>query len=280
MPSTETLEKEQFETMKEIWTVSALDGIRSSFYGKELEAAQKEVRVANAMLHNVESIPVSDSRIRPLIEGTAPQTHNEHLISGYNRAMELILRDHERLDFDKKTTLSLHRILFSELLCEKGAFRSGFEERMDELFLRYSKQTTEPLVYIPAIMDEFSSIAPFRDGNKRMRSLLTTLLLLKSRYIAHIYVGLDESQPLVSSLVNSYKEFERRYPIVDNHKVKKRDRILHIIETSPGPVRKRDICACIPDVSIRTADVVLSDLIEQNKIEKLGTYKDARYVLV
>lgn len=280
MPQTEALEKEQFEMMKDIWTVSALDGIRSSFYGKELEAAQKEVRIANAMLHNVESIPVSNARIRPLIEGAIPQTHNEHLIAGYDKAMELIIRDHARLDFDKKTTLSLHRILFSDLLCEKGTFKTGFEGRMDELFERYSKQTTEPLVFITSIMDEFSSIAPFRDGNKRMRSLLTALLLLKSRYIAHIYVGLDETQPLVLSLVNSYKEFERRYPIVDNRKVKKRDRILHIIETSPVPVRKKDICACIPDVSIRTADVVLSDLIEQNKIEKLGTYKDARYVLV
>ncbi len=72
MPQTEALEKEQFEMMKDIWTVSALDGIRSSFYGKELEAAQKEVRIANAMLHNVESIPVSNARIRPLIEGAIP----------------------------------------------------------------------------------------------------------------------------------------------------------------------------------------------------------------
>jgi len=81
-------------------------------------------------------------------------------------------------------------------------------------------------------------------------------------------------------LVDSYKELDRRYPIVNNRKVKKRDRILHIIETSPEPVKKRDICACIPDVSIRTADVVLSSLMEQNKIEKLGTFKDARYSLV
>jgi hypothetical protein len=80
--------------------------------------------------------------------------------------------------------------------------------------------------------------------------------------------------------MKSYRELDRRYPIVGNKKVKKRDRILHIIETSQSPVRKKDICACIPDVSVRTAEVVLSDLIEQNKVEKLGTFKDARYVLV
>ena len=84
----------------------------------------------------------------------------------------------------------------------------------------------------------------------------------------------------MEALVSSYNELDRRYPIVDNRKVKKRDRILHIIETSPAPLKKRDICACIPDVSIRTADVVLSDLLEQNKIEKLGTFKDAKYIMV
>ncbi len=113
-----------------------------------------------------------------------------------------------------------------------------------------------------------------------MKSLLTTLLLLKNGYKAELYVGLDESIPLLDALMASYKELDRRYPLVNNHKMKKRDRILHIIETSPEPVKKREICACIPDVSIRTADVVLSDLMEQNKIEKLGTFKDARYSLV
>jgi Fic family protein len=129
-------------------------------------------------------------------------------------------------------------------------------------------------------LDDFSRIAPFRDGNARMRSLLTNLLLLRNGYSAQIYVGMDYETPLLPSLKASYKELERRYPIVDNRKVKKRDRILHIIETSSEPIKKRDICACIPDVSIRTADVVLSDLIDKNKIEKLGSFKDAKYVIV
>ena len=42
----ESLDKEDFDIMKEIWTVSALDGIRGSFYSKELSAAEKEIRVA------------------------------------------------------------------------------------------------------------------------------------------------------------------------------------------------------------------------------------------
>ena len=276
----ESLDKEDFDIMKEIWTVSALDGIRGSFYSKELSAAEKEIRVANALLHDTESIPVGEGRIRSLLDGDAPMTHNEHLISGYDRAMNMVMRDYSRLDFNEKSLLTLHRVMFAELLCEKGKFRSGCENAMEFLFEDYNSKTTEALAYIPRTLENFSQIAPFQDGNKRMRSLLTNLLLLRNGYTAQFYVGLDESMPLLPSLMRSYKELDRRYPIVENRKVKKRDRILHIIETSPEPVKKKEICACIPDVSIRTADVVLSDLIEQNKIEKLGSYKDARYILV
>ena len=280
MLTNESLNKADFDLMKEVWTVSALDGIRGSFYSKELKAAQKEARVANAMLHDTESIPVTETRIRAIIDGDEPKTHNEHIIAGYDKALCLIIREYENLDFDEKSLLSIHRILFSDLLCEKGKFLNGSDTAMEILFGDYKSQTTEALAYIPRILDQFSRVAPFRDGNKRMKSLLTTLLLLKNGYKAELYVGLDESIPLLDALMASYKELDRRYPLVNNHKMKKRDRILHIIETSPEPVKKREICACIPDVSIRTADVVLSDLMEQNKIEKLGTFKDARYSLV
>ncbi len=280
MLTNESLNKADFDLMKEIWTVSALDGIRGSFYSKELNAAERELRVANAIMHDTESIPVTEERIRAIIDGAEPKTHNEHLVAGFDNALKMIIRDYEHLDFDEKSLLSIHRTLFSDLLCEKGRFMSGSDHAMEILFGDYRSQTTEALAFIPRILHQFSLVSPFRDGNKRMRSLLTILLLLKNGYKAEIYVGLDENLPLLPALVASYKELDRRYPIVDNRKVKKRDRILHIIETSPEPVKKKDICACIPDVSIRTADVVLSNLLEQNKIEKLGTFKDARYILV
>ena len=280
MQTNESLNRADFDIMKEIWTVSALDGIRSSFYSKELSAAEKEVRVANAIAHDTESLTVGESRIRALIDGDAPMSRSEHLVTGYDKAMTMIMRNYSHLDFNEKSLLSIHRTMLSELMVEKGRFRDGCENSLEYLFREYDSKTTEALAFIPQILDDFSRIAPFRDGNKRMRSLLTNLLLLRNGYNAQIYVGLRYDMPLLPSLMNSYKELERRYPIVENRKVKKRDRILHIIETSPEPLKKRDICACIPDVSIRTADVVLSDLIDQNKIEKLGSFKDAKYVVV
>ena len=280
MPVEYTPEKAEFDLMKEIWTVSALDGIRGSFYGKELNAAEVETRITDAQIHNVESIPVSDGRVRSIIDGELPKSYSECLVAGYDRAMKMVIRDYAHLDFDEKSILSIHRALFSDLLCEKGKYRSGTGLAMEQLVEDYRSQTTEALCYIPRLLDDFTRISPFRDGNKRMRALLTQLLLLKNGYKAQLYVGMAQDKPLLQALVDSYNELDRRYPIVDNRKVKKRDRILHIIETADEPIKKKDICACIPDVSIRTADVVLSDLMEQNKIEKLGSFKDARYIFV
>ena len=229
MRTNETLNEADFDIMKEIWTVSALDGIRSSFYSKELSAAEKEVRVANALVHDTESISVGETRIRAIIDGDAPMSRSEHLVAGYDKAMTTIMRDYGRLDFDEKSLLSIHRMLFADLMVEKGRFRDGCENSLDYLFKEYNSKKTEALTFIPQIMDDFMRIAPFRDGNKRMRSLLTNLLLLRNGYNAQIYVGLNNEMPLLPSLMNSYKELERRYPIVENRKVKKRDRILHII---------------------------------------------------
>jgi fido (protein-threonine AMPylation protein) len=278
MAKSEPLNSADFDLMKEIWTVSALDGIRGSLYGKELEAAMHEVRVTNALAHDRESINVGEERIRAIIDGDEPMTHNEHLVQGFDRAMMTVIRDRDRLDFDERSMVSLHRTLFSGVMCEKGRFRDGMDDAMVELFEDYRSQKTEVLAFLPRLMDDFLRTAPFRDGNKRMRALLACLILLKNGYTAQVYVGMDWEGPMLPSLTASYKELDRRYPLVENRKVKKRDRIYHIIETSPSPVKKRDICACIPDVSIRTADVVLSDLINQNRVEKLGSFKDAKYI--
>lgn len=44
------------------------------------------------------------------------------------------------------------------------------------------------------------------------------------------------------------------------------------------PISKQDIAEKVPDISINTIELVLSKMLKEKKIEKIGTYKDARYV--
>lgn len=44
------------------------------------------------------------------------------------------------------------------------------------------------------------------------------------------------------------------------------------------PVSKQDIAEKVPDISIKTIELVLSKMVKENKITKIGSYKDARYM--
>lgn len=53
-----------------------------------------------------------------------------------------------------------------------------------------------------------------------------------------------------------------------------------VLENSLVPVSKMQIKELLPDVSIRTIEAELKRLMDENKIRKIGSYKDARYLAV
>ena len=46
------------------------------------------------------------------------------------------------------------------------------------------------------------------------------------------------------------------------------------------PISKAEVSAMLPDISIQTVENVLSKLMKEGKLKKIGTYKDARYVRI
>ena len=43
-------------------------------------------------------------------------------------------------------------------------------------------------------------------------------------------------------------------------------------------VMKTKMTEKVPDISVKTIELVLSKMLKDNKIKKIGTYKDARYM--
>lgn len=43
------------------------------------------------------------------------------------------------------------------------------------------------------------------------------------------------------------------------------------------PISRAEICDRLPEVGVRAVERVLSTLIKEGSIEKVGTYRDARY---
>lgn len=160
---------------------------------------------------------------------------------------------------------------------------------------------------VPCMILDFLNIHPFPEGNWRMSRILMSSLLVSGGYgslrisspdklisehreeyyeaVAESSSGWNsnDSDPFpfirfVTDIVREcYELTDVRYPLDLGRKVKKGERIARIVEWSNDPVTKAEICRLLPDVSIRTADVALSNLISEGRIEKTGTYRDARY---
>ncbi len=183
---------------------------------------------------------------------------------------------------------------------------------MHEMLLAYQVARDDysipALLLIPCVIVDFLSIHPFSDGNGRVSRLLTLLLLYKEGYDIgkfisfenqiklykrNYYEALESCQkewhnqentyyPFIKFyfqiLYECYKEISRRLVTTKNGKEKKSKRIEAVILDSIVPISKADIADLLPDVSTTTIEAVLSKLIKEEKIIKIGNYKDAKYL--
>ena len=307
-------------------------------YGETFEKMCQKALVESVKGSNaIEGIVSTDSRIKDIVEGSKPITHDEMEISGYKDALNLIHTEHENLEVDEETILSFHRMLLAEtnpreagrykssnnFILEIGpdgnryvrfkpvsAKRAGSD--MKQLLLAYyeARQDVEisPLLLIPCFILDFLCIHPFTDGNGRVSRLLTVLLLYLSgydivRYISYegqinkhknsYYEALrtssdrwhENENDYVPFIVNflqvlyqCFKDLDESFTDISLKKAKKSERVERILTGAIVPVSKQDIIAKLPDVSIQTIELVLGRMLKDQKIKKIGTYKDARYM--
>ena len=164
------------------------------------------------------------------------------------------------------------------------------------------------LLLIPCVIVDFLSIHPFSDGNGRVSRLLTLLLLYKEGYDIGKYISFENQinkykgnyydilercqnqwhesnntyypfiQFTFQILYQCYKEINRRFIVSKGEKEKKNERIEAVVLDSIVPISKADIQELLPDISITTIEATLSKLLKENKIYKIGTYKNAKYL--
>lgn len=185
------------------------------------------------------------------------------------------------------------------------------EENMRSMLMAYNAAWHDAevnnLLMIPCVITDFLAIHPFEDGNGRVSRLLTLMLLYKEgydvgRYISYekmieeykwnYYQELNKSQKSwhennndysyfiifnFQILYRCYKEINDRIAEGLNNRISKKERIEQFVFSSVVPVSKADISDYLPDVSTTTIEKVLSDMLKEGKIEKIGSYKNARY---
>lgn len=169
------------------------------------------------------------------------------------------------------------------------------------------KKANELIISFMFILD-FLCIHPFSDGNGRMSRLLTLLLLYKNEYIVGKYISIEkiieesketyyetlhkssvnwyeeenDYEPFVKYmlgvLISAYREFEKRTEIFNNKDISKPDRVAETIKGTIGKISKSEIMEKCPDISEVTVQRALKDLIDTDKIKKIGGGRYTYYV--
>ena len=166
----------------------------------------------------------------------------------------------------------------------------------------------DALTLIPMFILDFLCIHPFNDGNGRMSRLLTLLLLYRAGYTVGKYISieklisdskqtyyetLEESsfgwhegendyapfvKYMLGVIVAAYREFESRTALIVDSDLSKPDRVKEIVRGKIGPMTKAEIMKECPDISQVTVQRVLSDLLKNGLIVKIGGGRYTKYV--
>lgn len=189
-----------------------------------------------------------------------------------------------------------------------AAFTPEMMKQLCETFSNtIDAKEVDPLLLIAAFIFDFVSIHPFRDGNGRMSRLLTLLLMYRSGYIVGKYIsvemhiertkeayyaallqsseswheGVNNYKPFIkyflSVILATYKDFSERVELFVDKTISKAERVKRVFDTKLGKFSKSDIHMLNPDISPKTIEKALKELVEQNYIEKIGKGRSTTY---
>ena len=231
----------------------------------------------------IEGIKVSKLREKELLDkGMDPSTYEDHMVVGYNKALEYIFDNYDEpltVDF----ICRLHSLMYSSFnpefggrfkqeqnyikeINDRGEVRIVFtpvsprdtSNTMENLVYQYQLCASNPfipkLLLIPVFILDFLCIHPFDDGNGRVSRLLTTYLLTKFDYKIDQYYSL--SYVVLNTIDEYYKSLEK-----SDHNWKEGNNdysyfVIYFLKTIVNAYKKLDYIIDVNNEKLRAIDKV------------------------
>lgn len=185
---------------------------------------------------------------------------------------------------------------------------SAVEQICNEYNEVIANHTADPLIAMSMFIFDFLCIHPFSDGNGRMSRLLTLLLLYRSGFMIGKYIsiekliektkvsyysalqqssvnwheGTNDYMPflkyMLGVIIAAYRDFNERIKLLGDKSISKAEKIEKYIQSRLGKVTKAEIMKELTDISQITVQRTLADLLNKNKIIKVGGGRYTSYI--
>ena len=304
---------------------------------EELEKLVEIAKVQSTEASNaIEGIVTTSTRIKQLVEEkTTPKNRDEQEIAGYRDVLNIIHESFDAIPITQNYILQLHKILYSHMnnpmagrtksvqnyisaTYPDGHVETLFTplapydtpEALDRICEEYNRvignMEIESLIAIPVFIHDFLCIHPFNDGNGRMSSLLTTLLLYRNGFYVGKYISLEAKiaknkdlyynalgqaqtgwhegkedvvpfiKYLLGTILAAYKDFEERFALVEV-KLPALETVRCATLNKIGRFTKQDIRELCPSLSVSSIEGSLRKLVAEGELKREGTGKSTCY---
>lgn len=334
------------DIVNKLTTIYQLRGETSSYaidYREELKKLVEVAKVQSTDSSNrIEGIWTTDERLEKIMsDKVEPHNRNEQEIAGYRDVLGLIHENYRYMPISKNTILSMHNQLFKYSGDSWGGqfkdinnkiiakYADGHEEirfnppeaflvpeLIEQLSMAYNdaveKDLMSPLLLSAALVFDFVSIHPFRDGNGRMSRLLMLLTMYQLGFEVGKYISLEKiiensketyyevlaesSQgwmenknnyaPFISYylgiIVKAYRELIDRMGVVHRNKNKElaADKmIMKTLSQALKPLSRAELVEKIPRYSQTTIQRNLKKLKDTYQIVTVGNGRSTKYVI-
>lgn len=287
----------------------------------------------------IEGSKMNDDEVKALIQNisiSSIENRDAQEVTGYFNVLNLIIDSPNNIGVSKSMIKNLHNQLLKiskkdswhkgEYKQHSNAVEANFpdgskqiifrttepgiatEDAMNSLIEWYNDESeTHQLIKISVFVYEFLSIHPFQDGNGRLSRLLTTLLLLKNKYVWVQYISFEHEienrkkqyysalrncqaqRPsenisewvafFLESLLNIQHKLDKKLEVKTNStKLAPRDKSMYLFITSNPGCKSGEISIklSIPNLTTKR---ILSQLVKDELIEKFGKGAGTNYAV-